>query len=286
MNLVHGWPGKTLLISFAWGFALSHLTGCAMFKRKPETEEPAVRTEPLVSRDRDRPKRQELNNEFMEENVNALEDRVQLMEARLLKMQSQLQTTQNSLEQYLRSQGKGKKRVSGVDTIPVDESTHELDNSALEDKSFTQDAAVQTLRKAMIVFEAEDFSSAIMQFSEFLKQYADHPFAGSAQFLIGESYFKRGDYRLAEEEYARVLVSYDRSDHLPESLYRMMEINEKLQKPTRATRYRELLQSLFPQSPAAGRLKATLIDKPSPGQSNSDQWTAPLPSSDATRGAS
>lgn len=93
-----------------------------------------------------------------------------------------------------------------------------------------------------------------MAFSEFLEKAPDHPLAGSAQFYVGESYFKQKEYKLALQEYQRVLTSYDRSPVVADTLARMITTEEILKKQPEAEKHQHLLTSLFPNSPAARSL--------------------------------
>jgi tetratricopeptide (TPR) repeat protein len=103
----------------------------------------------------------------------------------------------------------------------------------------------------MILFKAKKFPESMLAFSSFIERYADHPLAGSAQFYVGECYYRQKEYKLAVVEYQRVLTSYDRSGSLPETLKQMAQAEEHLAQAEDALKHRQLLLSLFPQSPAA-----------------------------------
>jgi tol-pal system protein YbgF len=115
---------------------------------------------------------------------------------------------------------------------------------------FVNDDSVQTYRKAMVYYQAKRYSDAAMVFSTFVEKYPDHPLAGSAQYFVGDSYFKQGEYKLALVEFKKVLTSYDRSAQVAQTLRQMAEAEDALKKPEEAARHRQLLMSLFPQSPA------------------------------------
>jgi len=146
---------------------------------------------------------------------------------------------------------------------------------------FMNDETIQKFRDAMILFEAEKYSEAILQFTNFLREYADHSLAGVAQFHIGECYYKQKEYKLAAEEYRRVLVSYDRSSYVSDSLLRLAEVEERLNQKDSAEKNRQLLSSLFPHSPAAVAVAATSHVGPQPQQadfqSESEQPAAEVP---------
>ena len=116
---------------------------------------------------------------------------------------------------------------------------------------FINDEAIETYKKAMILFEAHKYPEAVLAFSGFLEKYADHPLAGTAQFYVGESYFQQKELKLAYQEYQRVLTSYDRSPHITQTLKRLAQVEESLSMNEAAAKHRQMLLSMFPQSPAA-----------------------------------
>jgi len=116
--------------------------------------------------------------------------------------------------------------------------------------NFIDDDAIQNFRKAYILFQSLKYPDAVVSFSAFLENYPDHPLAGSAQYYIGESYFSQKEYQESIVEFNRVLTSYDHSPHLADTLRDLALAEEALQKTTEAARHRQLLTSLFPQSPA------------------------------------
>ena len=115
----------------------------------------------------------------------------------------------------------------------------------------SQGDAIQQFREALVFFDAAKYPEAILGLSNFLKEYADHSLAPAAQFTLGEAYFQQKEYRVAVEEYQRVLLSYTRSSYVSDSLKRLAECFEKMGRKDDMNRNRQLLMSLFPQSPAA-----------------------------------
>jgi tol-pal system protein YbgF len=120
---------------------------------------------------------------------------------------------------------------------------------------FTTDEPIQTFRKAMILFQGQKYPEAVLAFSSFLEKYPDHPLAGSSQYYVGEAYMKQKEYKLAIQEFQRVLTSYDRSAHVADTLNKMAIAEENLKNHQEAAKHRQVLSSLFPQSPAASTLQ-------------------------------
>ncbi len=139
---------------------------------------------------------------------------------------------------------------------------------------FINDDAIQTFRKAMILFQAQKYPESILAYSSFLEKFPDHPLAGSAQFYIGEAYINQKEFKLALQEFQHVLTSYDRSAHVADTLSEMAQAEESLKKSQFAAVHRQLLTSLFPQSPAASTSVAAPTDT-SPSQGPRPASTAP-----------
>src|SRR5690606_18643767 len=93
--------------------------------------------------------------------------------------------------------------------VPVPASRNDFDPGF----TFVNDEPVQKYRDARLLLDAGKYTDAIVAFSAFLRDHADHALAGSAQYHIGRAYFDNGELKLAREELQRVLISYDRSSH-------------------------------------------------------------------------
>ncbi len=120
--------------------------------------------------------------------------------------------------------------------------------------SFASNEAVDRFREAKILYDSKRFSDAVLEFSDFLKNEPGHPLAASAQYFLGMSYLKQNEYKLAEEELSRELLSYPHSSHTPDALLALNEISGLLKKPTKAIYFREKILSHFPNSPQAKSL--------------------------------
>lgn len=183
--------------------------------------------------------------------VSALSARLESIETRTTELGNQVEATRGNVDSLLEV-----KKARPTPTAP-----HPAENrggfveppeqASDPEAGFVKDAAVGSYRQALILFRAKKYSDANLAFSAFLQSYADHPLAGSAQFYIAESYHHQREYKLAHQEYDRVLTSYDRSPSVPDTLRRISQVEEVLKKPELAARHRQLLTSLFPQSPAA-----------------------------------
>jgi TolA-binding protein len=123
-----------------------------------------------------------------------------------------------------------------------------------EEKSGSSSEAVDRFREAKILFDSKRYSDSVLEFSEFVKNEPDHPLAAAAQYYVGMSYLKENEYKLAEEELSRGMISYAHSSYIPDTLLALSEVSQDLKKPTKVIYYREKLLSHFPNSPQAKHL--------------------------------
>src|SRR6185437_5013889 len=85
-----------------------------------------------------------------------------------------------------------------VDTVGIPVSAAPLAGAGA---GFVDNDAVHQYRKAAILLETQRYADAITAFSAFLGSYPDSPLAGSAQFHIGEAYYRQKQYTQAEQEF-------------------------------------------------------------------------------------
>jgi TolA-binding protein len=180
--------------------------------------------------------------------LNDLNNRLQTFEAKLNSMNDKIDSTRFSLEQMSHQR---LSQTVGVTSHPADQNDAQTSEEPDSSSGFKHDEAVLKLRQAMILFEGQKYPEAVLSFSELLEKYPDHPLASSAQFYVAESYLMQKENKIALQEFQRVLNTYDRSPHIPDTLKEMALIEDQLKKEEDAAKHRQLLTSLFPQSPAA-----------------------------------
>ncbi|MBB3809051.1 tol-pal system protein YbgF [Pseudochelatococcus contaminans] len=76
-------------------------------------------------------------------------------------------------------------------------------------------------RNAEASLRRQDFAAAEMEFREFLQSHPRDRLTPEATFLLGESYFFRGRYREAAEQYLRVTTAFPNSPRAPEGMLRL-----------------------------------------------------------------
>ena len=177
--------------------------------------------------------------------------RLESIETRVGTISDKVANSQSNIDNLMANRKPMPAQVSSHPSEGAGTEPQEILASLDPEAGFVNDGAIQDYRKGEILFEAQKFPEAVLAFSSFVEKYPDHPLAGSAQYSIGEAYFKRKEYKLALHEFERVLTSYDRSPHISDTLRELAETEDALKMPEQAARHRQLLTSLFAQAPAA-----------------------------------
>lgn len=250
------------------GMSLVLLGGCAAIERSPSPQHEA-----------DAPKQGQEKGPDVQAQVQDLRAQLSAANARVEALETRLSSLGDKLDTL---NAPKKKNVVAVVPSPADQAGEEVSPdvpSTDRESGFKSDLAVVNYRKAYILYQAKKYADAILAFSSFLERYADHPFAGSAQFYIGDSYLAQGEPKLALQEFQRVLTAYDRSAHIPETLEKMAQAEDRLKNRESGAKYRQLLVTLFPMSPAAAALGAA-SSTPSTSESANETVgaTSPAPS--------
>jgi tol-pal system protein YbgF len=76
---------------------------------------------------------------------------------------------------------------------------------------------------AMRQLQGGDHDEAIQGFRNYLHENGASPYADDAQFWIGESYFRKGQYHRAIIEFNQVSINYGSGDRAPSALLRQAE---------------------------------------------------------------
>lgn len=239
-------PKSSRRIALILAISIASLsTGCAVFEKRKDAD------------DAQHPGTDELRAQ-----LSQLTTKVEELQGRMGSMSDKVDATQASFEIFMSRQGKAPvpradaKRNFGVSSHPAEglgkaaaASVSESDPEA----GFVNDDAVLLFRKASVLYQSRKYPEAVLSFASFVEKYPDHALAGSAQYYVASSYRKQKENKLALQEYERLLTSYDRSPKVADALRDMAGIEEELKMKDEAARHRQLLSSVYPQSPAAGR---------------------------------
>jgi tol-pal system protein YbgF len=86
-----------------------------------------------------------------------------------------------------------------------------------------QDLVGSSYDSAMRQLQGGDHDEAIQSFRNYLHENGSSPYADDAQFWIGESYFRKGQYHRAIIEFNQVSSNYGSGDRAPAALLRQAE---------------------------------------------------------------
>jgi len=257
---------KTLISASA---LLLVCTSCSSLSRRNQGAEAPQETEAQKI------ERLQKQNAELSTALTSLSSKLQTVETRLASVSDKLEASTRRMDNVIENT---RAKPAPVKTIPT-ESAEQLPPAGDDDAeaAFTANEPVRKYRQAMILFQSHNYPDASLGFSAFVDQFPDHTLAGSAQFYLGESYFKQGEYKLAARELSRVITTYDRSPHIAETLRDLATAEEKTGQAEEAARHRHLLTSLFPHSPAAHSAtepESAPASEPASGESQLDSVPA------------
>jgi TolA-binding protein len=232
-------------------------TSCSSFTRRNQEAQQAPE-----ETDAQKIERLQVQNKELSGALTALNAKLDTMASKLASVNDKLEASSRRMDNVIDNQ---RAKPGPVKTLPTEGAAH-LPPAGDDDAeaAFTANEPVRKYRQAMILFQSHNYPDASLGFSAFVDQYPDHALAGSAQFFLGESYFKQKEYKLAARELGRVITTYDRSPHIAETLRDLSISEAKTGMPEEAARHRQLLTSLFPHSPAAHT--ANEVDSSSGGE--------------------
>lgn len=234
------------------------LSACARAQKKSSSDQNQHESEaPVVQKEN-------LEDPDLQTQINQMSTRLQKMETELSALNQKVTSTQVSIGHYQETK---KSSGTGIKPHPVNTRGQKVNpkvssSEVISKSGFSEGEAIQSYRDALLLFKAEKYSEAVLMFNQFKKEHSDHVLTGSAQYYIAESYFQQKEYRLSLEEFQYVLSAYPRSTHVSESLKRVSQIQTSLKSPADAAKSRQLLLSLFPNSPAAEEVMSEVMSDP------------------------
>lgn len=269
------------LVAAALGTMLS--TGCSI--TRPRTDAAPADSAPQAQpRPTPPPETEAQRLDRLQAQLDSMSARLLSLESRLGSLAAKAAATRKEADELVEAR---KPRPEPVSSSPADHAGSPiLSASAASRAGFVSDDAIQQFREGMILYESRNYSDAILAFSGFIDHYPDHPLAGSAQYYLGESYYKQNEFKLASREFHRVLTSYDRSVHIADALKDLADSEDRLQDPEDARRHREMLATILARSPAAGSIsQSDRTDPASTPQASTPQASTPLNTAAPASGA-
>ena len=98
-----------------------------------------------------------------------------------------------------------------------------------------------------------DYAGAEVAFRQLIESYPKDPLAADAQYWIGESFYRRGQYKAAADAFLKGYKKYKSGDKAPETLLKLgMSLAALGQKDTACSTFGEL-KTKFPKAPETVR---------------------------------
>ncbi|MWV17073.1 tol-pal system protein YbgF [Pseudomonas sp. L-22-4S-12] len=104
---------------------------------------------------------------------------------------------------------------------------------------------------AFDLIKAKDFDKASQAFGAFLRKYPNSQYAGNAQYWLGEVNLAKGDLQGAGKAFAQVSVTYPTHAKVPDSLFKLADVEQRLGNTEKAKGILRQLIAQFPGSSAA-----------------------------------
>ncbi|HWC03546.1 MAG TPA: tetratricopeptide repeat protein [Methylomirabilota bacterium] len=119
-------------------------------------------------------------------------------------------------------------------------------------------SAEELFDRGMESFRAGELGQSVLDFEEFSDKHPGHPLAASAQFWIGEAYFRSRDFEQAASKYQKAIDLAATGERTPDALLRLGLALRTLRREDRARDVWARLIREFPDSEAALRARAVL----------------------------
>lgn len=181
----------------------------------------------------------------LESTVTTLNSRIQELEGKLQAVQAH--PDHSVVPETAASKAFRRQVLDGVTAVnPVNPSVAANDPGA----GYVNDASVRAFQQGKLLFDQEKYPESILAFSAFLETNRNHPLASSAQYYIGENYYRQSDYAVADTEFQKLASHYPQSPRVSYALVRLSQTAGALGKTDEAKRYKTQVEGLFPKSPA------------------------------------
>ncbi|MBI2152562.1 MAG: tol-pal system protein YbgF [Candidatus Rokubacteria bacterium] len=180
------------------------------------------------------------------------EQQVARLEARLGETEEAVRGMRASLD------GLSRELVRQATPPPLREKRPEAKGAEPSPSAAGSGPAEQLYATALASFRAREHGQAVLEFTDFITRYPQHPLVANAQFWIAEAYYLQRDYRQALAEYEKVAERNSKSSKAPDALLKIGLCLRALNDPARARETWQQLVQVYPDSDAA-RQARTLI---------------------------
>jgi tol-pal system protein YbgF len=124
--------------------------------------------------------------------------------------------------------------------------------------SATTTPAADLYRRGVEQLKAQATDAAVLTFYDLIATYPESPLRESAQYLVGDVYFKQKDWRGAQGELEALIAAVPRGEKVPDALVKIGLCQKELGDAARAKRTWERVVREHPSSAAARQARALL----------------------------
>ncbi len=188
--------------------------------------------------------------------IQSLNDSVDELKSRIGKLEQSIQSLQNQLQNVQSPAPAGSAPQPGGEAGPQQggASNGPGGGAAMNAAPPLQ----QTYQSALADFNAGKYPLATSEFQDVIKYYPMDPFAGSAQFYLGEIAYRLHNYDDAVSSYNIVLEQFSGSSKAPAAqLHKGMSLIALNKRESGVHELRSLIQR-YPQTPEAAQARAKL----------------------------
>lgn len=118
--------------------------------------------------------------------------------------------------------------------------------------------AEQLYAAALANFRAHQQGQAVLEFTDFIARFPQHPLVANAQFWIGQAYYEQRDYAQALKEYQKVLDLNSQGGKASDALFQIGLCFRALNDPTRAREAWRQLVEAYPDTEAARQARSLI----------------------------
>lgn len=241
----------TLLTLVVMGTTSLFNFGCV--SRRVQNEEQAATTENATDHSSD------TSNESKEQRIENLtsalsraQSRIEELDAKVSALSDKVESTRLTVDN-ITGTGKPIKTEAVGSVAAIDKKN--LEEESPKTKSTAQvwsksDAAVGEFGKAMELYKKGKYADAVLGFNHFTETFPENILAGSAQFYAGESYYMMGEFKLALNEYEKVVSSFSSSPRVASAMVRIAHCYESLGNKAESSRTMALARDLFENNPS------------------------------------
>ena len=111
---------------------------------------------------------------------------------------------------------------------------------------------------AMATFRSEEYGQAVVEFSELVDRFPQHPLASNSQYWVGEVYYRQRDFRQALVEFQKLVDGYPQGAQVPEALLKLGLCHRALKDAAAARESFERVVKGYPGTNAASQARSLL----------------------------